>query len=129
MNRLLTRNYQTFINNPVNLFGRIAIGSTGAPTVNALQSQGILSITRTGTGAYTIAFGGPVGVDTYKRLLSFGFNIVIASGDTVASAAVVADNSTSLTAPGINVVFRDASLAAVDPASGSDLRLSIVLIN
>ncbi len=38
----------------ITLWGRFAVGSTGACTLSAANSKGIASVTRTGVGAYTI---------------------------------------------------------------------------
>lgn len=128
-NRYMVRNYMSLEKAPVALYVRVAIGATGAPTLNALQSQGVLSISRTGVGAYTINFGSAVGVDTYQRLMAFSYCSVAASGQATAACNIVADNSAVLATPGINIQFVDFAGAAVDPASGENLRIEIVLSN
>jgi len=105
---------------PVVLFGNISIGASGAPTINAVKSQGILSVTRTAAGAYTLALGGPAGIDTYQRLVSASFSFIGASAaaSTVCSVSITADSSANATAPSVAIICSDFAGAAVDPASG-----------
>lgn len=128
MNRLNVRNMQTLEKAPVALFLQAAIGAVGAPTLNVLHSKGILSIVRTGVGAYTINFGGPVGVDTYQYMLHASAVSVFATS-TAVSMVVVADNSAVKATPGINVQFVSAPATPVELGNGENLRMKITLSN
>lgn len=128
MNRLCVRNYQTLEKGPVALYLLATIGAVGAPTLNALQSKGILSMARTGVGAYTINFGGAAGVDTYQHLLNVN-HISIGASSTAVSVVVVQDNSANLAAPNIRVQFESAPATPVELGNGELLRMEIVLSN
>lgn len=130
MNRSTVRNTASLEKAPVALYLRAAIGATGAPTLNTLNSLGIYSITRTAAGAYTIKFGQSAqSVDTYQRMIAMSAVSVFATAPSWASVQVVADNSANATTPAINIQFRDVAGAAVDPASGENLRIKIELSN
>lgn len=126
-NRRNTRNVQSLEKAPVCLYMRFAVGATGAPTLNAAQSKGILSMSRTGVGAYTINLGGPAGVDTYQRLMEADY-ISVFSAPLSLGMFIVADNSANA-APNVRVQFQDAAGAAVELASGEDIRMTLVLSN
>ena len=103
------------------LFASVSFGASGAPTIVAATSKGISSITRTGTGAYTIQLS-----DKYTRLLAMHATAVIASGaGSTAPSLVVKADSVSSTGQ-ITVVFNAAGTAA-DPASGEVKLLQILL--
>ena len=111
----------------VTLYGQVAIGSTGAPTLSTAKSKGILSIARTATGKYTITLS-----DIYQRLVGFDYTYIVASGapgtTAVASPVVRADNSASAT-PTIVVEFLDNTGTANEIASGVTLLIQIQLKN
>lgn len=113
---------------PVCLFGRFTVGATGAPTLNAAQSKGILSIARTGVGAYTINLGGPAGVDTYQRLMSMDYVSVFATPASI-NAYIVQDNSATSASPNIKIQFVSAAGTAVELANGEDIRLELIFSN
>lgn len=107
------------------LFLKAAIGATGAVTIDAANSKGITSITRNSAGRYTVVLQ-----DTYVSLLGFKATIIeSAATPTVAGVAVVSE--TVATAATKNVVFQCIAAAgtAVDPASGSTMKLTFELSN
>jgi hypothetical protein len=128
MNRMTVRNFATLEKGPVNVFVKFSVGATGAPTLDAANSKGIKTITRTGVGAYTVAFGGAAGVDTYQRLMGLGFNSIAAS-TSASGVQIVADNSANKTAPGVNIVFTSAPGVAVEVGNGEVILLDIILSN
>lgn len=107
----------------VNLFAKVAIGATGAPTLSATNSKGIKSIVRNSAGDYTITLQ-----DSYYKLL--GVDVVVQNATGIAVSPVMgikANNVTSV--PGtIEVVFSVGGVAT-DPASGDTLWFQIQLSN
>lgn len=103
---------------PVHIYCQVTIGSTGAPTL--LQTGGfVASISRASAGDYIITL-----VDKYNKLL--GLDIAINSGSSAAAAPdwnIKAESVAS--AKTLEVVFRDNSGVATDPASGEKLYIVI----
>jgi hypothetical protein len=129
-NRSYVRNTMSLEKNPIALYALVAIGGTGAPTLNATKSLGIYSMTRTGVGAYSMKLGlNAQSVDTYQRLISAHAVSVDSSAPSWLGMYVTADNSANASAPAVNIQFLDAAGAAVDPASGESLRIKLELSN
>lgn len=103
---------------------------TSAPTTGvgpySVGSQGIKTVARTGTGAWTIVLQ-----DSYMRLLDVWFTSTATSGTlTVIGLGVDATTDVrSNTAPTIKVLFNSATATAADPASGDKIDLHFVLQN
>lgn len=105
----------------IDVYARVAIGGTGAPTLSAVNSKGVLSVTRNGTGLYTFVFGtnSALPKDTYVKFLHLG--VVFNSGVSAPAAPIyniVADAVATANVCSLQVQFRDAANAAADPASG-----------
>ncbi len=92
----------------------------------AVGAQGIKTVARTGTGAWTIVLQ-----DSYQRLLDVKVLTTAASGVlTVINAAVDATTDvTSNTAPTIKILLNSATATAADPASGDKIDLTFTLQN
>jgi hypothetical protein len=103
---------------------------TSAPTSGvgsySVGSQGIKTVARTGTGAWTIVLQ-----DSYNRLVDAWFTSTAASGTTtvIAMGVDAATDVTSATAPTIKVLLNSATATAADPASGDKIDLHFVLQN
>lgn len=124
----------------VTLHAHIAFGATGAPTLQQWNPvtraystapssgwRGVLSVTRTGAGLYTIAL-----TAAYQRLLALVPTFSIAGGTTAIVA--VANNTTltlvtSNTAPVVAIACLSSTATAADPDNGSSLDLEIILQN
>lgn len=76
-NRNIGGRVQTIEKGIVPLFMQVAIGATGAPTLSAVNSQGVRSISRNGAGDYTVTFGSstPASTDTYNRYCGANFTL------------------------------------------------------
>jgi len=120
MNRLYNQFFLSLERGKAVLFGKVAIGATGAPTLNAVKSKGIASISRTGVGAYTVTLN-DIYVDMYKCGVSFLF----ATSPGVANVYVVSHNVGA--AKTILIQCQDFAGAAVDPASGAEMQMEIML--
>ena len=121
----------------VSLWARIAIGATGAPTLQTLNRQtgawaaapsagvaGIKSISRTSAGLYVLKLQ-----DSYIGLLDFWVGF---SKDTVPAAPQVFPNQTgtdvrSGTSPQITFTCYNNAGTATDPASGEVMFIEIDL--
>lgn len=126
-NRYFRQFQQTYEVGCVTIYMNVTIGGTGAPTLtvaNPNENQGILSMVRTGAGAYTINL-----VDQFSRLMQIDMHSIVASGLPAApDIAVVADNSANSTQANVHVQMSLDGVAA-DPASGEVLLISMVLKN
>lgn len=122
-NRYFTQFQYSLEKKLVTLFCNVSIGATGAPTLNTAKSKGIKSVVRNSTGNYTVTFQ-----DTYQMLLFMDHIILAASGapsaGTNVNMIVRADNSSSLTAPSVQIEFVNSAGAAVELANGATLLLS-----
>lgn len=104
----------------VEIFARVAIGSTGAPTLT--RGQGITSIVRNNTGLYTITLQ-----DAFVQLVGVDVTQLSASALTAPLQQIVSQDVSS--AKTVVVQFRNAADAATDPASGSILFIRLTLRN
>lgn len=105
----------------VELFLKVSIGASGAPTI--VQGKGITSITRNSAGNYSILLP-----DTYNMMLDM--NAIFLSGASAPAAPGV--NIVSETVASTKIVriqCRDVAAAAADPASGEVLMLRIAVRN
>jgi len=120
MNRLYNQFFLSLERGKAVLFGKVAIGGTGAPTINAVKSKGIASIARTGTGAYTITLN-----DLYVDMFKCNVGFMFATSPGVANVYVVSQGVNSDKT--VKIVCQDFAGAAVDPASGAEMQIEIVL--
>jgi hypothetical protein len=103
---------------------------TSAPTSGvgsySVGAQGIKTVARTGTGAWTVVLQ-----DSYQRLLGVHVTSTAASGVlTVVGVGVDATTDvTSNSAPTIKLLFNSATATAADPASGDKIDLEFLLQN
>lgn len=107
----------------VELFAHITYGATGAPTLDAPNSKGVASISRTSAGLYVLTLQ-----DSYNKLLGFTVNQL----STGAQAAPVL-NIVSQTVSSTKIVtFQYRAInnsTATDPASGEQAFIQITLGN
>lgn len=119
-NRLMQQFLFSFVKMHTKLYMQAAIGSSGAPTISAVNSQGIASIARNSAGNYTITYQ-----DKYNALLSAQHQFILASGAPTAVDMVIRSNTSNT----VVVEFVDGTGAAVDPNSGATMLLEICLRN
>lgn len=112
----------TFEKKVVSIYAKVAFGSTGAPTISAVNSKGVVSVTRNSAGTYTFVFGTQVGMlDTYVKFLNA--RVIFDTSATVAAPAApgmyVATNSVpTYGTSSIKIVTTSSGSVATDPASG-----------
>lgn len=105
------------------LFAKVAIGATGAPTLNAIQSKGIASISRSSAGVYVITLG-----DVWNRLLGVDLTYVNSTGLPAAPNFVVKAQTIDTAGKTITVEFSSGG-TATDPDNGATLMFEITLKN
>lgn len=106
----------------IDLYCKVAIGSTGAPTLVTGSRKGIASIVRNSAGNYTVTLS-----DVYNRILGANFNFVASAGPAAPLVSVVSETvSGSKT-----VIIQCADIAgdATDPASGEVMLINLALAN
>lgn len=111
----------------VELFGEIAIGATGAPTLS--RGKGISSVTRNSAGQYAILLE-----DTYQRLLQCGTSVLHSTDSDPNSVGVLgrinSETVSNSSTPTVTIQFFDVATGAdVDPANGAIVYVNIVLGN
>lgn len=117
-----------------------AIGATGAPTLQSWAPNtrtyatagtagfgGVKSITRTGTGLYSIVLQ-----DTYQRLLGVSAMFSLAGGTS--NIVQVANNTTltavnTISAPTVAIACMSSTATVADPDNGCQMDLEIYLQN
>lgn len=102
------------------IYARITVGATGAPTLVAANSQGVASVSRTSAGLYVLTLQ-----DSYNKLMHAAITLVTPTVEDI-NAKLVSEtvSSTKL------VTFRCSTAAiATDPASGDIILVSLQLKN
>ncbi len=131
-NRYFTSVLQSMEKLPVLLFAKVTFGSSGAPTLVAINSKGILSITRNSTGKYTFVFGtNSASLDTYYKLLNARV-IFDTSGPAAAPAApgmYITSNAVATAGTASLQVQLNLAGTAADPASGEIGYFEFILSN
>lgn len=107
----------------VQLYARVTFGASGAPTLDATNSKGFKSITRTGAGAYDLVLQ-----DTYQRVLGLKHICVNATAPASPSMYLKTDSVSTAASPKMQVVFNSAG-TATDPGNGEEVRLVVTLKN
>lgn len=123
-NRFFNQFHKSLEKEPVSIYARVSFGASGAPTLDAVNSKGVVSVTRNSAGTYTFVFGTKAGMlDVYNRLLHCQaiFNTAGASGAVPAAPMIYvkADSVATVNTSLLQIVCINADTpAATDPASG-----------
>lgn len=129
-NRLFTQFRWSMEKNPATIWANVAIGATGAPTLSAVNSKGVRSITRTSAGLYVITLGvsgANANTDIYNGLFMVSHKFIVASGTPAAPLMYVVSQAVA-TAGTVTVQFTAVNgTSATDPASGETLLLEFAL--
>lgn len=118
----------------VDIFAQVSFGATGAPTLSAANSKGIVSVTRTAVGRYVFVFGtAALNLDTYNKLLG-----VVATWDATANSGTApaapiiylfANAVSTLGTASVTIQCLDAAGVAADPATTEIVHLDFTLKN
>lgn len=111
---------------PVRLLMQVAIGATGAPTLNVQNSKGVASIARNGVGAYTITLQ-----DAYSRIMDVQSVTQNATGISAApDLGIIASGTNVQTRTGGTIKIQlSAAGVAAEAASGDTLLVEMLLSN
>lgn len=109
-------------NKVVNIFGKVAIGAVGAPTISAADSKGIASIARNSAGKYTITME-----DYYVKFLGLQATILLSAGApaTGSSVQAVVRSVSPQSAKTVVVEFVDSTGAAIELTNGATVYLHV----
>jgi len=111
------------------IYGQVSFAGSGVPTLSAINSKGIVSITRNGTGLYTFVFGTTSGsLDTYYHLGMVKHVFKNATAPAAPQMYIVADNSATAGTASIQLQFASSG-SATDPGSGEVLLVSFEFQN
>ena len=109
---------------PVLISAQINVGAAGAVT-GLINSPGVASVVRTGTGLYTITLQDP-----YFSYCGQNHSMISASGPSnIASIDTVSVSPNTLTGATINIRCVNQAGAAADPASGTSISIQIRMNN
>jgi len=102
------------------IYARITIAATGAPTLVAADSKGVASIVRDSAGLYTLTLS-----DSYNKLLHASVDVRTPTAENIKVNLVTESVASAKT-----VQFRCVAIGvAADPASGDMLYISLQLKN
>lgn len=124
----------------VTIHVHVAIGATGAPTLQAWNPNtrtystagtagfaGVKSVARTGAGLYTITLQ-----DSFQRVLGVEALFGLAGGLSVVTDVALNSSTTSVNSastPTVGIACMSSTATAADPDSGSTMDLEIVVQN
>lgn len=111
--------HNSFVPNLTCLYLKATIGVAGAPTINALQSMGVDSISRVSAGKYLVTLN-----KKYQSLRQVK-SCFIASGG--AAAPDLSVDTDSVASAGTLTVLTQAGGVSADPAVGEIMLLEIML--
>ena len=119
--RMTYQFYNSFVPNLAALYAEVAIGASGAPTLNAMASMGIDSIARADEGQYLVTLN-----KKYQALRFVGCSFVAPGG---AAAPDVSVESQAVASAGTLIINTQSGGVNTDPASGETMMLMIHLKN
>lgn len=105
----------------VDVYAKITIGATGAPTLT--QAKGVSSITRVSAGLYDVVLK-----DNFYLFMMAHQSQLFATAPTAPSMYVVSEQVSNVTTPKIRVQFNAAG-TPTDPDNGAVVQLHIVCRN
>lgn len=114
----------------VDLFGSVTFGASGAPTLSAINSKGIKSITRVSAGLYDIVLGVGSAQDVYPALLVVDHKFLNATAPAAPLMYIVSESVATPTTGKVRIQFTAVDgTTATDPASGEVVKLHLALKN
>lgn len=128
-NRYLTQYQLTLEKKVTTVFAHVTFGASGAPTLDAPNSKGVVSVTRSSAGKYVIVFGTKAGMlDTYVKLLgvdpTFDTSGAAGAAPAAPTLAVVANSVSVAGTCSLTVQFFNSAGTATDPASGEGVYIA-----
>lgn len=111
--------HNSFVPNLACLYLKASIGASGAPTISALASMGIDSISRVSAGKYLVTLN-----KKYQALRMLKGNFVASGG---AAAPDVCVDTDAVASAGTLTILTQAGGVNTDPAAGEIMMLEIML--
>lgn len=106
----------------VDLFAKVTVGATGAPTL--ARGKGIASVVRNSAGLYTITLA-----DKYNALLGATVTCIVPTGVQAAPNPQIVSETVATTKT-VVIQFNDLSTpSATDPAEGESFLVHLALSN
>lgn len=120
----------SFHKDPVDIFAHVSFGAAGAPTLDAKNSPGIVSVTRNSAGNYTFVFGtnSQLAFDTYNYLLMVKHVFNQSAAPAAPGMWVSANSISTVGTASITLQFNSGG-TPTDPASGENVLLDFILRN
>src|SRR5271165_4133741 len=115
----------------VDIFAHVTFGASGAPTLDTVNSPGIVSVTRNSAGNYTFVFGtnSQIALDTYNYLLMAKAVFTDPSAAPAAPGFYITNNSISTVGTASLTVQFNAAGTPTDPASGENVLIEFTFRN
>lgn len=107
---------------PESLYASISIGASGAPTIVSGTGMGIVSVTRTAAGSYSIALSHP-----YQALLAVRATFNSGSSAPAAPSVYIHTDSVKSSSAPLVAIVTNAAGTPTDPASGEIILLEVLL--
>ena len=118
-NRFTTQYQHTLEKKVMQIFAKVAFGASGAPTLSAVNSKGIVSVTRSSAGTYVFVFGTKIGMlDTYVKILGIRHHFNSGGAAPASPAIYVSSDSVKVAGTCSVTVVLNAAGTATDPATG-----------
>lgn len=129
-NRFFNQFGKTLEKEVVSLYAHVTFGAAGAPTLDAVNSKGIVSITKQATGKYRIVFGtSAASKDSYYKFF-FARQVFLKSSAPAAPSMYITSLQHNVVANCyIDVQFATSAGVSTDPASGEEVYMEFVLGN
>jgi hypothetical protein len=122
-NRFFSKAQYSLDKDIVHIFGKVAIGATGAPTMSAINSKGVASVVRASAGRYTITLQ-----DKYNRFLDFSMIQVNATASGAPDFYVASVDVVGAKTLVVQCAAADGT-TATDPASGVTIYFHVTVAN
>lgn len=113
--------YNSFIPELTAVYAQVSIGASGAPTLNALHSMGVDSISRVDEGEYLVTLN-----NKYNRLVYADAKFIASGGAAAPDFSVDTD---AVQSAGTLTILTQSGGVNTDPASGETMMLMIHLKN
>lgn len=121
-NRYMQQFSYSFVPMKSEIFAQVAIGASGAPTLSAVNSKGVASISRNSAGDYSVTLS-----DTWYQFL--GLSVVAKNSTGIPAAPDVGVKSETVASTKIVRFVCSAAGVATDPANGDTLFIHFDLKN
>jgi hypothetical protein len=129
-NRFFNQFSKTMEKEVVSLFAHVTFGASGAATLDAVNSKGIVSVVKQSTGKYRILFGTTAASkDSYYKFFNARATFLNATAPAAPMMYITSLQHNVVANCYIDVQFSTAAGVSTDPASGEQVYMEIKLGN